>query len=282
MGRRARKTSRIIAEPLAQLEPYAFLAHTGLQGMKTKTKKPIIGITLCYDKSGLVRAGVDYNLIRREYGEQLQAAGASPIFLDNTIDPTVAAELCDGIVISGGEDIDPKFYDSRLKPNAITEPSERTTWERELIRACDRQGKRILGICYGAQLLNVHYGGKLYQNIGTDIKRAINHGTSSAAAIHRVKFSHDFLGFQAGDDVLSACRHHQAVKDLAPGFKVAAQAPDGIVEAIAGHGHFGVQWHAEADDTAGIIYAAFVALVAQPRAAHRIKLPWPKPYPEPI
>jgi putative glutamine amidotransferase len=241
--------------------------------MSIKTKRPVIGVTLSYGQDGLVIAGAQHNLIRREYGEKLKAAGASPIFLDASIDPKIASRMCDGIVISGGEDIEPQFYGSKALLRTKIEPSTRTTWERELIKACDANGKRILGICYGAQLLNVHYGGTLYQDIRTQRKNTVDHGTTEAMSMHRVKFNHDFLGFQPSDDVMAGCRHHQAVKDLAPGFTVAAEAPDGVVEAIAGHGHFGVQWHAEADDTAESIYNSFVAIVAQRKSRFTLRKP---------
>lgn len=237
--------------------------------MKLKSKKPVIGVTLGYAQEDLIIQGIRHNFIRREYGEQLRKAGASPLFLDASIDPNVAATLCDGILISGGEDIEPSFYGTELQPGHKIEPSARTIWERELIRACDARGKHILGICYGAQLLNVHYGGTLHQDITVEVENIISHGATDKIAMHRVQFSQDFLGYQNHDDVMTGCRHHQAVKDLAPGFSVAASAPDGIIEAITGHGHFGVQWHAEADGTAETIYASFVSLVARRRPTVR-------------
>lgn len=231
--------------------------------------KPVIGITMSFDKSGLIRPGVHYNMIRREYSEQIQAAGASPIFLDNTIDPKHAAELCDGIVISGGEDIHPVFYGHESKHAKIIEPTERTEWERQLIDACDRKGSRILGICYGSQLLNVHYGGTLHQDIATETGSDLDHGSSEGAAVHHVIFEKDFLGFKAGDKVASASRHHQAVKDVAPGFNIVARAEDGIVEAISGYGHYGIQWHSESDGTAKHIYGSFIDII---KNRHKVSL----------
>lgn len=220
--------------------------------------KPVIGITMSFDKSGLVRQGVHYNMIRREYSEQIQAAGASPIFLDNTIDPKHAAELCDGIVISGGEDIHPLFYGHESKHAKIIEPPERTEWERSLIDACDRNNIRILGICYGLQLLNIHYGGTLHQDIAKETGSELDHGTSDASAMHNVVFEKDFLGYKSGDTVVSASRHHQAVKDIAPGFSSVARAEDGIIEGLEGYGHYGIQWHAESDSTANRMYGTFI------------------------
>lgn len=233
-----------------------------------KRKKPVIGITMCIDKTGRISGpGVHYNKIRLEYSEQIQAAGGAPIFLDNNIDPHHAAELCDGIVISGGEDIHPMFYGQEVLHTHRLEPHERTSWERLLIDACDRKNVSILGICYGSQLLNVHYGGTLHQDIAKETGSMLSHGSTKNQTLHHVVFDQDFLGFKAGDRVTSASRHHQAVKDVAPGFSVVARAEDGIIEAIAGYGHFGIQWHSESDGTAPHVYRAFIKHVLGSQSA---------------
>lgn len=216
---------------------------------------------MCLDEVRF-RKGIQYSVIRHEYGEQVRASGGQPIFLENTIDPTVAAELCDGIIISGGEDIEPSFYGQEDEHTKIREPAERTEWERKLIEACDKKGIRILGVCYGMQLLNVHYGGTLYQDMKAQRDDILDHGSSDGSVVQRVKFSDDFLSFQKDDSVATAHRHHQAVRDMAHGFKAIAIAEDGIIEAIAGRGHYGIQWHSESDGTAPMIYGSFVALCA--------------------
>jgi putative glutamine amidotransferase len=225
-----------------------------------KRQKPIIGITLCYDKDNMIRPGVEYGYIRKEYSREVAEAGGEPIFLDENIDPKSAAQLCDGIIISGGQDIEPIFYGQQLTHAGPTEPSERTAWELKLIKACDNLNVHILGICYGAQLLNVHYGGTLYQDLKIETGTVLDHGASTGAAMHDVTFERDFLDFSIGERVATASRHHQAVNDIAPGLHVVARAADGTIEAIAGHGHFGIQWHAESDGTAPRIYSSFVAL----------------------
>lgn len=231
--------------------------------------QPIIGITMALNTDGSIRPDVDYSYIRYEYGEQVRDAGGQPIFLDSTIDPAVAARICDGIVISGGEDVDPSIYGAELaNEGGNIEPIKRTLWERELIDACDWAGVPILGVCYGSQLLNAHYGGSLYQHLERDHSGALNHhGIGAESEMHEVVFENNFLGFQKGDTATTAHRHHQAVNELAPDFSVIARAPDGVIEAIAGHNHYGIQWHAESDGTAGRIYSAFVTncgAVAQP------------------
>lgn len=226
--------------------------------------QPVIGITMCYDNNDLINKGVEYNYVRREYSVAVQQAGGQPLFLDPSIDPLVAAKLCDGIVISGGEDIDPVLYGQTQQGAADLEPRQRTDWERRLIDACDEWSRPILGICYGEQLLNVHYGGTLYQDVNEGLKSHVDHGTSKQAALHTVTFEHDFLGFPATDKVTVAARHHQAVRDIAPGFQVVAKSDDGGVEAIMGRGHVGVQWHAESDHTGEQIYGAFIQLCTKP------------------
>jgi putative glutamine amidotransferase len=229
--------------------------------MGKQNKQPVIGISMCLDER-LVRPGIRYSIVRAEYGQHVRAAGGQPIYLENHIDPDVAAELCDGIIISGGEDINPILYGQQQSiPHAI-EPVERTEWDHKLIEACDKKGIKILGVCYGSQLLNLHYGGTLVQDIATEKAKPLDHGNSDVSAMQRVRFQYDFLSFQKDDYVETAHRHHQAVSELAPGFTAAALADDGVVEAIAGHGHYGIQWHAESDGTAPAIYGSFIALCA--------------------
>jgi putative glutamine amidotransferase len=213
---------------------------------------------MCYDKSGLVQDGVEYSIIRREYGEAVRKAGGEPIFLELSIDPVIAAELCDGIVISGGQDIEPAEYGQRKTHAEVMEPLQRTRWERHLIQRCDERGIPVFGVCYGLQLLNVHYGGTLHQDLHKDGVTTTSHGSSYGPVTHDATFTADFLGFQAGETAQVVSRHHQAVDLLAPGFVAVAESPDGVVEAIAGNGHFGVQWHAESDGTSATLYSAFV------------------------
>lgn len=220
--------------------------------------QPIIGITMCIDENKLIKRNANHNYVREEYSQAVRGAGGQPIFLDPSIDPLVAAKICDGIVISGGEDIDPALYGQTATTAHEQSPRRRSDWERLLIDACDEWDRPILGICYGSQLLNVHYGGTLYQDIAMEYPQAISHGTDAQAAYHEVTFTSDFLGYRAGERVTVAARHHQAVHQLAPGFVATAHSADGVVEAISGNGHVGVQWHAECDEMAAQIYGQFI------------------------
>lgn len=218
----------------------------------------LFAITMCYDTSGTITPGAEYNFIRREYGESIQRAGGQPIFIDPSIDPETVARLVEGVIISGGNDIDPALYGQKNTACQKLEPRARSDWERRLIDACDIEGVPILGICYGNQLLNVHYGGTLYQDIAAEHGSTLDHGTSQQAALHGVTFSADILGYKKGQSIASTARHHQSVRDLAPGFVAAGRADDGIIEAICGNGHFGIQWHPESDESRDVIYANFI------------------------
>lgn len=220
--------------------------------------KKLIAITMCYDASDMITPGVENSFIRREYGESVRRAGGQPIFVDASGDPEFIAELVDGVIISGGQDIDPQFYGQPNRHCGQLEPRARTEWENCLIDACDAHHVPILGICYGCQLLNVHYGGTLYQDIAAELGSSLDHGTSRQAAIHDVTFDDDILGYKQGEIMPSTARHHQAVHELASGFTVAGHASDGVIEAIQGRGHYGIQWHPESDVTAAMIYSEFV------------------------
>lgn len=227
--------------------------------------QPIIGVTMGIDEN-LVQAGIEYSFIRRQYGQALRRVGAQPIFIDPSIDPQVAAKLCDGLVISGGQDIDPSLYGQELSSDGKLEPRSRIDWEYGLIAEFEKLGQPILGVCYGNQLLNVYHGGTLYQDIGAEVGDGVAHGSTLDQATHDVTFEIDFLGFRSGDKKPVAARHHQAVRELGEGFVVAAKSEDGVVEAISSpeRNQYGVQWHTESDDSADQIYGEFISK-CQPR-----------------
>lgn len=198
---------------------------------------------------------IERQFIRREYSYMLAQVGAIPIILNPDMPLSYIMKLCDGIVISGGADIAPHRYGQKKLPEIERVESHiRYRWEDKLIRACDAFEIPILGICYGMQRLNVYYGGTLIQDIPSMLPDNIGHKNT----IHEVVFHQDFLGMQQlGVEQINS-RHHQAIDRLADGFEVCATAPDGVIEAIRGHGHYGMQWHPESDETGAHVYRAFV------------------------
>lgn len=214
-----------------------------------------IGIVPSFDEGDNIPAGngVKRIYIRHEYMNRLAMAGAVPLILHPDMNLGTITDMCDGIVISGGEDIEPHFYGATPLPSMrFNEPKSRFIWEMELIEACDALHVPILGICYGLQRLNVHYGGTLIQDIPSALPENVGHDNTE----HAVDFEQEFLGMSGRHIVAS--RHHQAVDHLAEDFEVIARSDDGVIEAIAGRGHFGMQWHPESDMTGRRVYQAFV------------------------
>lgn len=228
--------------------------------MSGSLAQPVIGIVPSFDEGDNIPAGGDVKriYIRHEYMSRIAAAGAIPVILHPEMTLPVITELCDGIVISGGEDIESHFYGAEPIPSTrFNEPKSRFVWEMELIEACDKSDIPILGVCYGLQRLNVHYGGTLIQDIPTALPNNVGHDVTE----HEVTFDGEFLGMSGVHVVAS--RHHQAIDTLATGFTVKATAPDGIIEAIEGNGHYGMQWHPESDSTGLHTYRSFVELCSK-------------------
>ncbi len=221
-------------------------------------KRTVVGIVPCFDdgQGPVYFPGpkTDRVYLRNEYMHVLASVGAVPLILSPEMPMSMITDLCDGVVISGGFDIATVCYDEEPLTNEPIEPIKRYMWEEILIEACDRESIPILGICYGMQRLNLFYGGTLLQDIELLVPENIGHIETK----HAVTFQKNFLGLSAGKTYTIESRHHQAVDALADGWEVCASAPDGVIEAMHGRGHFAMQWHPESDETGMHIYRAFV------------------------
>ncbi|MDD9951576.1 MAG: gamma-glutamyl-gamma-aminobutyrate hydrolase family protein [Zetaproteobacteria bacterium] len=164
----------------------------------------------------------------------------------------------DGLVLHGGVDVAPESYGERALQSQWAGDGVRDRYERELIHACYRQGKPIFGICRGLQMINIAFGGTLYQDIGFFCPDALVHRDAqlyekNEHSIEMVAGSRLSLLYSGQTQARVNSVHHQAVKDLAKGFVVEARSTvDGVVEAIrrtVTHEQdpfvFGVQWHPE-------------------------------------
>ena len=246
----------------------------GYYGMGNKgvTGKPLIGITL--DKDG------EYLRLKHQYPPAILRAGGIPILIPYCNDPVLIAETVDGLLIPGGGDIDPSYYSEKaagmkrksgilgnkegcVRGTAVPVSEvtlhpvakERTDFEISLVRTIMKFRKPVLGICYGMQLINVAFGGSLYQDIASQFNTTIDHR----------KGSHKILGNRKrilGEFTVNSS-HHQAVKSLGEGLSLSAFSEDGIVEAITLDDYpflTGVQWHPErADDELSLmLFRAFV------------------------
>jgi putative glutamine amidotransferase len=166
----------------------------------------------------------------------------------------------EGLMLTGGDDVAPSRYGEATHPAVVESEPERDEFELALIRHARAHNLPIFAICRGIQVLNVACGGTLVQDIPTEVAGALPHSFTVPLhepyfLAHEVWIDKDTLLWRLMRERLSdadACkvnsRHHQAVKRLAAGFKVAATAPDGVIEAVedpAARFCLGVQWHPE-------------------------------------
>ena len=241
-------------------------------GILAAMDRPVVGVTVSLDPGVRLSEGVDSVYLKRRYGAAIEAAGGLPVLLvpESGVESAVAA--CDALVISGGDDLParlPSDAGSPLPPAAggAPEVAERIAWERDLVDACLAAGRPLLGVCYGMQLLNLHLGGTLLEDLRSARPDALDHGGGGRICEHAVRLrgAHPALAGLAGARVASA--HRQAIDAVAPGFEVLAEAPDGVLEAIARGALLGVEWHPEADATSGAIYGWLIARGREARAA---------------
>jgi putative glutamine amidotransferase len=163
-------------------------------------------------------------------------------------------DLLDGLLLPGGEDVDPALYGEARHEKCGPSSPELDEVELTLARWAVDDGKPVLAICRGIQVLNVALGGTLYQDIAAQIPGGAEHvkhrrGPRDFLA-HTATITHGSrLALILGATSLPVnSLHHQAVKDVAPGLAVVAQTPDGIIEAMEVPEHpfaIGVQWHPE-------------------------------------
>ena len=212
-----------------------------------QANKPVIGITTGFSNS-------TYTL-RYTYIESVKQAGGIPFilpFIDNAQDAKDFVARIDALIVSGGADVDPFEYGEEPERALGSVDPDRDRAELLFIEAAKNAGKPILGICRGHQIVNVAFGGTLIQDIGSGVRGSIKHGQSQPGKFpsHSISIEKDshLYSLLKVDSTKVNSFHHQAVKDVAPGFRVVARAKDGVVEAIEGFPTYdvnGVQWHPE-------------------------------------
>ena len=200
----------------------------------TMKKRPLIGITAYL-------AG-DYARTRRTYTDMVAAAGGVPVLLPpQAVLREAMLDRIDGVIITGGDDIDVSRFGVPLHPKAECMHPERQDAEFALLRALDAHpDKAVLGICLGMQLMGVHRGNPLIQHLGDVLPDADRHRND---AIHPVEVERGSL-LKSG---LVKSWHHQAISE-AKGFEIIARSDDGVIEGIVDptrRFYLGVQWHPE-------------------------------------
>jgi putative glutamine amidotransferase len=194
------------------------------------------------------------------YTQGVQAGGGAPLLIPLGLDETALRTIfdrLDGVLLTGGGDIDPAFYNEAPTEYVKSVDRERDEVEMALVRWAVEDGKPLLAICRGIQVMNVALGGSLFQDVKAEMSGAIRHDYFQSLGFARDHRAHEVRlenGSQTatvmGQDLVTVnSLHHQGIKVLALDLSQVAYAPDGLVEAVEVAGHpyaIGVQWHPEA------------------------------------
>jgi putative glutamine amidotransferase len=191
----------------------------------------------------------------------VEAAGGLPVlipYFDRLETMESLLDLVGGLVLAGGRDVDPSYYHEPPHPKLKEVEPLRDSIELRTIKKAMERDMPILGICRGIQTINVAAGGTLFQDISSLISTDIEHSNAWESALdpktsqchHPIEIDPSSRLFKMVGEksVMVNSYHHQSVKEVAPGFKVVARAPDGIVEGMESLGHsfvLGVQCHIE-------------------------------------
>jgi putative glutamine amidotransferase len=215
--------------------------------------KPLIGLTTTRTTKRLNPPSYGTNL---PYVQAVTAAGGLPVMIPSQLAEDDLDQLLarlDGVLFTGGYDIDPACYGHPQHPLAEKVDASRDHLETRLVQSLARSGRPFFGICRGLQIINVALGGSLYEHLPGQLPGNVhleNHARPRDYLAHTITVhaGSRLEGIVGEGQRWVNSLHHQGVRDLAAGLQVSATAPDGLVEAFELPGHpFGlaVQWHPE-------------------------------------
>ncbi len=240
---------------------------------------PVLGMTTYLEQAQTGVWDVRAGFLPHIYLEGVTRAGGIAVLLPpQPVDDEIAARVLDGLdglVITGGKDVDPARYGQAPHPMTDEPRSDRDAWEFGLLDGALRRGMPVLGICRGAQVLNVAFGGTLHQHLPDVLGHSRHQAGDAAFATSTVRtVPGTRLASLIGQSSDEQCSHHQAIAELGDGLIVSAQDCDGVIEAIELPGDnfvVAVQWHPEErlNDLrlfAGVVDAAKVLAMARVRA----------------
>jgi gamma-glutamyl-gamma-aminobutyrate hydrolase PuuD len=235
----------------------------GTEVFGSAERRPLIGLTTYLERA---RSGIwdtEFALLHANYVDAVSRAGGTAVLLPPQ--PSGAEELIealDGLLVTGGADISPDRYGEAPHPETSGTRPGRDEWETRLLRRALDIGLPVLGICRGAQLLNVALGGTLRQHLPDDVGHEEHRPRLGVFGSTRLRLEPGSrIAGLLGAELKGGCHHHQAIGRVAAGLEVAGRSPDGTIEAVEMAGRFvlGVQWHPEQDDTDPRLFGAIVA-----------------------
>jgi putative glutamine amidotransferase len=236
-------------------------------------KRPVIGITTSQMNMGDDKT----NYLSSEYITAICDAGGAPILIPGEYPVDHLDEIlgiCDGILLSGGGDIDPNLYHGENHRRVSNVYRERDALECGLARQAARIDLPVLGICRGLQIMNVALGGTLYTHLPVQFGMKINHQVPDTyedeCLAHQVDIMEGtrLYAILNKNSIQVNSHHHQAIKNLAPELRVTARSSDGLIEGIEHptlRYYIGVQWHPESIqelEEEKSIFASFIAAVS--------------------
>jgi putative glutamine amidotransferase len=192
--------------------------------------------------------GVEFDLHFADYPKAVAACGGVPVELTRDADVDAVVARLDGLVLTGGADVDPAAYGEAPDPDLGAVEPDRDDWELALLAAAEQRGIPVLCVCRGVQLLNVAKGGTLRQHVadneGDGHPRFDEDGHSPAHGVDLVDGS--LAASLLGTHIEVNSLHHQVIERVGEGLAVTGRSPDGTAEVLElGRDVLGVQWHPE-------------------------------------
>lgn len=236
----------------------------------------MIGLTSYLDRARSGVWDVSAGFLPAAYLSGITAAGGIAVLLPpQPVNPRIAARVLDGLaglVLTGGRDLDPGSYGQPRHPETDEPGGDRDAWEFALLTEALRRGLPVLGICRGAQVLNVALGGTLHQHL-PDVLGHGGHRAGNAVFSPRpvATVPGTRLAGLLGESITASCYHHQGIAELGDGLVVGARDADGGIEAVELPGDnfvLAVQWHPE--ETLEDL-RLFAAIVTAAQAYQRVR-----------
>ncbi|HKB30734.1 MAG TPA: gamma-glutamyl-gamma-aminobutyrate hydrolase family protein [Streptosporangiaceae bacterium] len=221
---------------------------------------PVIGISAYAEPAQWAGWHEHATLVPHAYVDRVAAAGCVPVVLPPVPGVEQVAGRLDGLLLTGGGDVDPGLHATRRHPRTARVYPERDAAELALLRAAFGAGLPVLGICRGLQVLNVVRGGTLVQHLPEHVGHDGHAPGPTAYGTRAVKAAPGSRVAEIlGRDALSVpCHHHQAVERLGAGLTATAWSDDGVIEAVELDGHpfvIAVQWHPEVSEDRNLFRA---------------------------